>query len=665
MENFILSINEFKENESTESPIWIFFEKIPNRKEEAICLICNREIKCKYSSTTGMIKHLKVCHGSLSKFNAAKIFSELSELKEERQKRTKRKLTDGEALPVKKQKTLEETVKNTAPYGPQHPRKVELDNALISMLAMDCTPNNAVLRPGFAHFTKVMDPRYTLPHPSTIKRSLMPKMKNVVGKHLTKKTSHIVREERSVAFSCDGLDAHDVERSSVYDFSIYCLQGKELVCETLFVKKIETPVNAIAVKSFLKECLLSAGFLNADHTPKLAIWAVTDKGSNIIAALKQLKAEEILAGYANCFNHKLQLVIKDALQATPGMEKSIDLFTKNATLYSRSKTERKDYRNECKKSGVTPVQPPVPGDTRWFGKKFMSDAYLKRKREFTIHNATSDRLHQVTQTDWKNLQGFSEVMEPCQIATKIEEGDSYLTLPTAIPVLHILRQKISAYITNPANSGYGITFARNIVSALEDRFGSQFLKMRPHCFSTFCDPRYKHIYESRKPEVVEARAAVLEWVKLEMEELEIGNNNTSSSSSNASNGDSSFWGEFDASSKKVSPQRLSVESELQKWQEQSSVPRSHNPLEVMESLKADFPRIYAVYRKYCVIPSTQNRDERIFSMVARITTPQCRSITVESIENKILIGSAIRQNGFIFNYKDADEMDSSSELEEE
>ena len=30
---------------------------------------------------------------------------------------------------VQLKKKVEETVKNTAPYGPQHPRKVEIDNA--------------------------------------------------------------------------------------------------------------------------------------------------------------------------------------------------------------------------------------------------------------------------------------------------------------------------------------------------------------------------------------------------------------------------------------------------------------------------------------------------------------------------------------------------------
>ena len=84
-------------------------------------------------------------------------------------------------------------------------------------------------------------------------------------------------------------------------------------------------------------------------------------------------------------------------------------------------------------------------------------------------------------------------------------------------------------------------------------------------------------------------------------------------------------------------------------------------LYTMKALKSDYPRIFRLFRKYCVFPSTQNRDERIFSLVAQNTRPQCRRIKVDTIENKVLIGSAILSHGFIFNYKDGN--DSSSDEE--
>jgi hypothetical protein len=97
--------------------------------------------------------------------------------------------------------------------------------------------------------------------------------------------------------------------------------------------------------------------------------------------------------------------------------------------------------------------------------------------------------------------------------------------------------------------------------------------------------------------------------------------------------------------------------------ELSSLHRETNPIDAMEALKKDFPRIYKLFRKYSVFPANQNRDERIFSMVARNSQPMCRNIKVETLEKKVLVGSAIKTNGFVFNYCDG--VDSSSSDEEQ
>ena len=60
----------------------------------------------------------------------------------------------------------------------------------------------------------------------------------------------------------------------------------------------------------------------------------------------------------------------------------------------------------------------------------------------------------------------------------------------------------------------------------------------------------------------------------------------------------------------------------------------------MNELKRDFPSINRMFRKYCVIPATQNADERLFSMVARNTGPLCRSIKISTIEKKVVVVSA-------------------------
>ena len=91
MEQFSDKVNEYQdpENEIMTSPIWIWFQR-NTTSNDSICMICKNTFQRKNGSTTAMITHLQRFHGSLSKCNAAKIFVELSKLKDERQKGKKK-----------------------------------------------------------------------------------------------------------------------------------------------------------------------------------------------------------------------------------------------------------------------------------------------------------------------------------------------------------------------------------------------------------------------------------------------------------------------------------------------------------------------------------------------------------------------------------------------
>ena len=68
------------------------------------------------------------------------------------------------------------------------------------------------------------------------------------------------------------------------------------------------------------------------------------------------------------------------------------------------------------------------------------------------------------------------------------------------------------------------------------------------------------------------------------------------------------------------------------WGKISDLSHSTDPIHAMNGLKRDFPFINHIFRKYCVIPATQNVDERLFYMVARITGPPFRSYKISAIE---------------------------------
>ena len=85
--DFSALITEYKESDSTASPIWIFYEKRPDNT--AKCNLCQASVPRKDGSTTGMVVHLKRHHGFLKKTQCVQNYEELSVLKDNRLKAKK------------------------------------------------------------------------------------------------------------------------------------------------------------------------------------------------------------------------------------------------------------------------------------------------------------------------------------------------------------------------------------------------------------------------------------------------------------------------------------------------------------------------------------------------------------------------------------------------
>ena len=152
-----------------------------------------------------------------------------------------------------------------------------------------------------------------------------------------------------------------------------------------------------------------------------------------------MKEEKIIEGYYFCFNHQIQNIIKDAIRATPGMEKTLDVFKGYAATISRSKKERNELRKSCETADVPFVSPPVPGATRWFGELFLGEATLKSEDGIKLHCVKSGK--NITPIDWKNIRGFVDILTPFHSASKIQAGVCYITISSAIPCAMVLHEK--------------------------------------------------------------------------------------------------------------------------------------------------------------------------------------------------------------------------------
>ena len=104
-------------------------------------------------------------------------------------------------------------------------------------------------------------------------------------------------------------------------------------------------------------------------------------------------------------------------------------------------------------AGLTPKRIRLPGVTRWFGEHLMSQDFLEFETPVKLRAVESDKLELMTLVDWKNARGNVDVLQPFITATRHEEGESYLTLSSMIPILTILHEKTTAYTRNRENNG--------------------------------------------------------------------------------------------------------------------------------------------------------------------------------------------------------------------
>ena len=188
-----------------------------------------------------------------------------------------------------------------------------------------------------------------------------------------------------------------------------------------------------------------------------------------------------------------------------------------------------------------------------------------------------------------------------------------------------------------------------MLGALDDRFGRHpnYLLNKPYYFATFSDPRYSCIYFKESFGSDNVKEEIIHLVKTELESMEDHVIDCEIPSNSKASQESSFWAEFEEKAQNQSSKSVSVEAEIQMWSGVSRPHKQTSPIHAMEGLKQDFSRIYKLFCKYSIYPATQNKDEKLFSMVARNTGSQCQRIKVETIEKKVVIRSAVQRHGFI------------------
>lgn len=144
---------------------------------------------------------------------------------------------------------------------------------------------------------------------------------------------------------------------------------------------------------------------------------VTDNAKNIAAAVKKTFGADKHMG---CFAHKLNLVVMDALKATPN---ALSIVKKVKIFVKHSKHCVDDYDKLKKQTELKLIQSV---DTRWNSTYYMIERFVELSELISIiflENKKCDPM--LSAVELYTLKEFLKILKPFEIATKIVSGEKF------------------------------------------------------------------------------------------------------------------------------------------------------------------------------------------------------------------------------------------------
>jgi len=412
------------------------------------------------------------------------------------------------------------------------PKQIELTDAITDLVADSMLPLQLVETPGFKKFMSIVEPRYKTPSRRTIARRLL----NSVDE-LKDQCRAEIQEAMSygdvIHFTMDLWSSRAMEpiagiRMHFFDAS-YKLQVKT-ACYRHFGEK-HTGGNIAAVFTEMLDSygieankagyqvtdnaknMIKAFDLFSIHAARIADDAQNDTGSALSDNEEVDEAEEVsdnnnevaefvadedgdeqqeimcdipAARRLPCTVHTLQLVVKDAVQQTPVVDRMIKDASAVISFFHRSL----HWGCELKKAtGGLSLLAAV--QTRWNSNLIM----LRRLVQENVWRAVVDVLARA-----KNMQGAGHVprlsstrsqveelvsvLEPFEEATNILQGDG-ITSSVVIPAILGIDTSLAENTSSAFN-----TFKLQLRSSLQRRF-CDILCTPEYVLATLLDPRYK------------------------------------------------------------------------------------------------------------------------------------------------------------------------------
>lgn len=372
-----------------------------------------------------------------------------------------------------------------------------IDDALVEMVALDHQPLQIVENVGFIHYSKKLNPDYTLPSRKTLTHKLLHDKYESCAKAL----KEILTQVHSLSITTDMWTSDSGK--AYLSVTVHFVYGSILQSFTLSTTEIAKDHTSNNITDALKSIFTEWGILDK------IVACVTDNASTMKKAIADLQKRNIF-----CIAHTLNLAVKDSIpmnltnEARTEAKELNDLLSKCRALVGHFKHSTKSsYKLQeiQKQMGLPPLKLKQDVSTRWNSTLYMIERMVKIKIPLsaTLPQIQSGPTN-LDSLQWDILEDCVSLLGPFEKMTSILSAELYPTLSSAIPLVrglqNVLRKKVP-------KTQHGIYMKDLLVAVVAKRL-NVYETYKTSAKATFLDPRFK-----KKGFGLDANAASAEkWV---------------------------------------------------------------------------------------------------------------------------------------------------------
>ncbi|CAO4376662.1 unnamed protein product [Caenorhabditis nigoni] len=471
--------------------------------------------------------------------------------------------------------------------GAKNEKNSRYDNDANSNLIMALSTSNVPFRfvknEYFKKFCLLLNPDHIVMSPDAIRRKLAENSNKYILE-ISKKVGDLEK----CFIACDGWDGR-YENVSLYALFVYFVD-KDFCKQKLFlgIQKLDGKSTAENIGNLISKLIRLYGI---DFCKIMG--GITDAASNLKSFLNRNDLYHI-----HCAAHSISLILEEA-SAIPKVAQVLAKVNRLAAHLSRSKTDRKKFRDRSaalKTKGRIPLPFSV---TRWAGCVMLAVAYLEHYQ--TIHNAESDATY------------CSEIVPQYASLYEFVSGQNQKTRLVKLLTSETLK-RYSKYLTND-------------VALL----------------AVYCDPRFAYLDGVLK---------TVDWEDIERNAVNYCESSREVRPADAtgteppakkSNNQNTFFSRF-LESKRQSQPTESVRTEIVNYEAIIMAGRpspSSCPLLFWKSNGARFPQLSRLARHVLCSPQSSAQVERLFSRCGELVSSSRRNRLSTKTMNDMLLNASL------------------------